>query len=271
MADQKTLGKTCFEPMNISQPLRGAQANQFMKIWSYKTYLAIAGFIAGLSIPLACIVLSALWDIDGFAYLTFFIPGIFSIFGFVLGVVIDKFFEQKAVLERINHTLKEESIIDELTGQYNRRHIMLELEKEIERARRYKHTLAGIMIDVDDFKKFNDRYGHLLGDTILKEATQVFDRCIRTIDVLGRYGGDEFMILLPEATPDTAVIVAERIKKAIREHSILFKKKTLKITVSIGLHYFEDMTSVDKNDFIEKIDKALHEAKVRGKNRVVEK
>jgi diguanylate cyclase (GGDEF)-like protein len=242
-----------------------------MKIASYKTTLAAAGFVAGLSIPIACVVLSALWDIDGFAYLTFFIPGIFGVFGLILGIVIDKYIGQKTMLERINRSLKEESIMDELTGKYNRRYILVELEKEIERARRYKHTLAGIMIDVDDFKKFNDRYGHLLGDAILKEVTNVFDHCIRTIDVLGRYGGDEFIIILPEAMTETATVVAERIKKAIQEHSIVFKKKTLKVTVSIGLHYFADLTNVDKNDFIEKIDQALYLAKTAGKNRIAAK
>src|SRR3989338_5122588 len=110
-------------------------------IGSYKTYLAAAGFLAGLSIPIACVVLSALWDIDGFAYLTFSIPGIFCLFGLILGTEIDKLFEQKAMLGKINRSLKEESIMDELTNQYNRRHILLELDKEIERARRYNHTL----------------------------------------------------------------------------------------------------------------------------------
>ncbi len=242
-----------------------------MKFASYKITLAISGLAVGLAIPIACVALSAVWDVDGFAYLTFSIPFFFVSFGFVTGLLIDKFFEQKLILERINRSLKEESIMDELTGQYNRRHILYELEKEIERARRYKHTLAGIMIDVDDFKKFNDRYGHLLGDTILKEATHVFDHCIRTIDVLGRYGGDEFIILLPEASADTAKVVAERIKKAMGEHAIVFKKKTLKVTVSIGMHYFEDLTNVDKKDFIDKIDQALYLAKTSGKNRVASK
>ena len=242
-----------------------------MKLQSYKVVLAIAGLIAGLSIPIACVVLSALWDVDGFAYLAFSIPFIFAVFGFVIGILIDKLFEQKAKLQKTYHTLKEESIMDELTGQYNRRHILFELEKEIERARRYKHTLAGIMIDVDDFKKFNDRYGHLLGDTVLREVTSVFEHCIRTIDVLGRFGGDEFIILLPEANSETAQVVAERIKKAIGEHVITFKKKTLKVTVSMGIHYFEDLANMDKKDFIEKIDQALHLAKTSGKNRVASK
>lgn len=238
---------------------------------SYKYSLALAGMALGLIVPLACIFLSSLWDIDGFAYLAFFIPAVFMVFGFAFGFLVDKLMEQKQRLETINSSLKEQSIIDELTGKYNRRHILLELDKELDRARRYKHTLAGIMIDVDDFKKFNDRYGHLLGDYILKEVTTVFEHSIRTIDVLGRYGGDEFIILLPEATPATAPLVAERIKKALHEHPFMFKKKQLKVTVSIGAHYFDDLTTTDKSDFIDKIDQSLYKAKAAGKDRVVAK
>lgn len=242
-----------------------------MNFQSYKFVLGVSGLAVGLILPLVCVLLSSLWDVDGFAYLTFMMPLIFAAFGAVLGFVMDKFMAQKQVLERINGSLKEQSIMDELTGQYNRRHIVLEIQKEIERARRYQHTLAGIMIDVDDFKKFNDRFGHLFGDYILKEVTVVFDHCIRTIDVLGRYGGDEFMILLPEAKPDTAHVVADRIKKAIGQHPFVHKKRPIKVTVSIGVHYFPDLTNVDKNDFVDTIDKALYQAKNLGKNRVVEK
>ncbi len=242
-----------------------------MNLRSYKYSLAFAGMMLGLAVPLVCVYLSSIWDVDGFAYLSLFIPVFFAIFGFVLGFLVDKLLEQKRKLGVINSSLKEQSIIDELTGKYNRRHILLELDKELDRARRYKHTLAGIMIDVDDFKKFNDRYGHLLGDYILKEVTAVFDHCIRTIDVLGRYGGDEFIILLPEATADTAPIVAERIKKAIHEHPFMFKKKQLKVTVSIGAHHFSDLTNTDKVDFIDKIDQALYKAKAAGKDRVIAK
>ena len=242
-----------------------------MNPWNYKTYLTIGGFVAGLVLLIACIVLGSLWDVDGLTYLAYSVPFMGSVAGLALGLVIDQLYRQRSVLENINHSLQEESIMDELTGQYNRRHILLELEKEIERARRYSHTLAGIMIDVDDFKKYNDRYGHLFGDTILKDMTAVFDHCIRTIDVLGRYGGDEFIILLPEATPDTAKVVAERIKKAVSEHSFMHAKKAIKVTVSLGIHFFGDLTNTDKNDFIEKIDHALYAAKTAGKNRVASK
>ena len=242
-----------------------------MNLKTYKVGVAVAALILGLAVQTGCVVLSTLLDVDGFAYLNSWMPLIFAGFGLIIGFLIDKLFRQKSMLEKVNYSLKEESIMDELTGQYNRRHILYELEKEIERARRYKHTLAGIMIDVDDFKKYNDKYGHLFGDTILKEITAVFDHCIRTIDVLGRYGGDEFIILLPEANPDTAKVVAERIRKAVNEHSFMFKKKTLKVTVSIGIHYFEDLSNMDKKDFIEKIDQALYLAKTAGKNRIASK
>jgi diguanylate cyclase (GGDEF)-like protein len=198
-------------------------------------------------------------------------PVLFTGFGFLFGRLVDRFNQQRQILERMNSSLREQSFVDELTGQYNRRHILTELDKELERARRYKHTLAGIMIDVDDFKKFNDRHGHLMGDYILKEVTHVFDHCIRTIDVLGRYGGDEFMILLPEAKPDTASIVAERIKKALHEHAFTFKKKPFRVTCSIGVHYFSDLTNVDRADFIDTIDQALYKAKAAGKDKVVAK
>ena len=237
----------------------------------YKYSLALAGMVLGLAVPVVCVYLSSVWDVDGFAYLAFFIPASFTVFGFLIGHLVDKLAQQKAFFAQSSSSLKEQSILDEMTEQYNRRHILLELDKEIERARRYKHTLAGIMIDVDDFKKFNDKHGHLMGDYILKEVTHVFDHCIRTIDVLGRYGGDEFMILLPEATAETATIVAERIKKALHEHPFIFKKKTFKVTCSIGVHYFEDLTNLDKADFIDKIDQALYKAKTTGKDRVVTK
>ena len=238
---------------------------------SYRHSFALGGLALGLAAPLVCVFLGSLWDVDAFAYLVFFIPVIFMVLGFLFGFLVDKFMEQKQKLESINNSLREQSIVDELTGKYNRRHILIELDKELDRARRYKHTIAGIMIDVDDFKKFNDHYGHLVGDYILKESTAVFDHCIRTIDVLGRYGGDEFIIILPEATPETAPIVAERIKKALHEHPFMLKKKRLKATVSIGAHYFNDLTNTDKADFIDKIDQALYKAKTAGKDRVVAK
>lgn len=242
----------------------------------------IVGLILGLGAPLGAVVFHAIltppfnsvWISREFhnhfffyLYMGLTTPVVFAVFGRFLGVLLDKYHEQRQSLGEVNTFLKEQSIIDELTGFYNRRHILLEIEKEVERARRYKHTLVGIMIDVDDFKKFNDKYGHLFGDHVLKESAKIFDHSIRTIDILGRYGGDEFLIVLPEATLETGHIVAERIKVSLAKHEFKARNRLVKVTVSMGVHFFDDLSEVDKNIFIEKIDKALFEAKALGKNR----
>ncbi len=211
------------------------------------------------------------WQAYSFFYLYIGVttPIVFTFFGRTVGVWLDKFDEQKQSLDEVNTFLKEQSIMDELTGFYNRRHILTEIEKELERAKRYNHTLVGIMIDVDDFKKYNDKYGHLFGDTVLKEVAKIFDRCIRTIDVLGRYGGDEFIILLPEANLETGFIVANRIRETVAKQEFKVKKRGIHVTVSLGVHFFDNLTEVDKNIFIETIDRALFQAKEGGKNRAV--
>ncbi len=243
---------------------------------------AVSGFLLGLGAPLGAVCLHALMNppfnlawlshelrhhFFFYAYMGVSTPAVFALFGVFSGGLLDKFYKQKQTLEEVNVFLKEQSIIDELTGFYNRRHILQEIEKEIERARRYKHTLVGIMIDIDDFKKYNDKYGHLLGDYVLKESAKVFDHSIRTIDILGRYGGDEFLIVLPEATLETGHVVAERIKKTMAKHEFKVKNRAIKVTVSMGVHFFDDLTDTDKNLFIETIDKALFQAKTQGKNR----
>jgi diguanylate cyclase (GGDEF)-like protein len=203
-----------------------------------------------------------------YAYMTFTTPAVFALFGFFLGHFIDQFFEQKAFLQAMNDQLKEQSIMDDITGLYNHRHILAEIEKELERARRYKHTLAGMMIDVDDFKSFNDKLGHLTGDYVLREVAHVFQQSIRKIDIVGRYGGDEFLIILPEANEQTARVVADRIQRSMAAHGFVAKKRPIQVTVSIGLFYFPSLQEVDALTFIEKIDKALLKAKGLGKNRI---
>lgn len=249
---------------------------------SYKSLLALVGVVLGFGAPVGSILFRGLmvgrhshWlaneiHVHSFYYLYMSLatPLIFAAFGLSLGYLIDRFFSQKEYLEELNNQLKAQSMMDDLTGQYNRRHILIEIEKEIERARRYNHTLAGLMIDVDDFKKFNDRFGHLVGDYVLREASAVFLQSIRKIDVIGRYGGDEFLIILPESSQETATTVAHRIQKNIAKHEFLYHKKALKVSVSIGLFFFEDLKEMDVTGFIEKIDKALRRAKTLGKNRV---
>ncbi len=165
--------------------------------------------------------------------------------------------------------LEKQSRTDDLTGIYNRRHIFVELERESERALRYKRSLSGMMIDVDDFKKINDHYGHLTGDSVLQTFARILEDSIRTIDILGRYGGDEFLVILPETKIEEARIVAERVQKNLREYQENILGEFGILTASIGLVAFDESCRSDKTIFLEKIDKVLLAAKRAGKNTVV--
>ncbi len=179
--------------------------------------------------------------------------------------------EHKQSEERTAKSLKEferQSRTDDLTGQYNRRHIFVELEKEVERAKRYTRKLSGMMIDIDDFKLINDRHGHLIGDRVIKAFATVISKSIRKIDILGRYGGDEFLVLLPEATLDTATLVAKRIQKNLEEYHQNVLADIGNLTASIGLIAFDALQDPHRTAFIERIDHALLRSKRAGKNTV---
>lgn len=174
----------------------------------------------------------------------------------------DKSEEEKVLLQKQSRT-------DDLTGLYNRRHIFVELEREFERALRYKRPLSGMMVDIDDFKKINDHYGHLMGDRIVRTFAKILEDSVRTIDILGRYGGDEFLLILPETPLDEARYVAERIRKNVNSYRENVTGEFASLTVSIGLVEFDEACRKDKSLFIEKIDNVLLKAKRAGKNQVV--
>lgn len=158
---------------------------------------------------------------------------------------------------------------DELTGLFNRRHIFLALEREFTRACRYERPLSGMMIDVDDFKQLNDRYGHLTGDRILRAFAKVLHKSIRTMDILGRYGGDEFLLILPETGIHKAGFIAGRIRKNLQDYQENVMGEFGVLTASIGLVTLDDSCRGDKTLFLEKIDRVLLLAKSAGKNTVV--
>ncbi len=179
--------------------------------------------------------------------------------------------EHKRQEESIAASLKDfehQSKTDELTGQYNRRHILAELEREIERVKRYGRHLSGMMIDIDNFKMINDRYGHLMGDRVIKAFAAVISRSIRKVDILGRYGGDEFLVILPEATLDVGKLVAQRIQKNLLEYEENVLSGLGRLTASIGLLSFENIPEAGPVAFMEKIDHALLQSKRAGKNTI---
>lgn len=203
-----------------------------------------------------------------YAYMFLTVPLILGLFGYYLGHLRDRLARQYVSLERLNAILRNQSRTDDLTGQYNHRHVMSEIDKEIDRARRYQHVLSGMMVDLDGFKRVNDEHGHISGDEVLRQAAGVLVDSIRRIDILGRYGGDEFFIILPEADGNAAKTVAERLQRSMREHHFNVGMNYVALTISVGLCTFRDFTDVDTNAFVSKADSALLNAKRGGKDRI---
>jgi len=167
--------------------------------------------------------------------------------------------------------MKKMAVTDGLTGLYNHREFYQSLRKELERARRYRHTLSLLMIDVDDFKLFNDRFGHPAGDFALQNIAYLLRKCARTSDILARYGGEEFAVILPESTPGGALMVAERIKMEVADHNFIQNAEIpVHLTVSIGI-YSSVNGDVTEDQIVSLADEASYLAKKGGKNQVVVK
>ena len=178
---------------------------------------------------------------------------------------------ERSEFYRRSEELKKISITDSLTGLLNRRYFQERLAEEMERSKRHKLPLSLIIMDIDDFKHFNDRYGHLAGDEALKTTARSLRNSIRAIDVAARYGGEEFTVILPQTTKQDAMVIAERFCREIENanfHPETFQQAPTKLTVSLGLaSYPDDATQL--HDLIKLADTALYAAKAKGKNRVV--
>ncbi len=159
------------------------------------------------------------------------------------------------------------AIVDPLTEVYTRRYFMERLSQEFKRSTFKKIPLSFLMIDVDHFKEFNDRYGHLTGDQILREIGRMIKAGIREIDIAGRFGGEEFCVVLPETDQKGALFAAERLRLSVEKSSIKAYETTVQTTLSIGLASFPDHASTT-TELIDKADWALYRAKKTGRNRV---
>jgi diguanylate cyclase (GGDEF)-like protein len=178
---------------------------------------------------------------------------------------------ERSEFYRRSEELKKISITDSLTGLLNRRYFQERLAEEVERSKRHRLPLSLIIMDIDDFKSFNDRFGHLAGDEALKTTARTLRNSIRAIDVAARYGGEEFTVILPQTTKQDATIIAERFCREVENISFRAENSQptpTKLTVSVGLASCpEDATQMD--DLIKLADTALYAAKAQGKNRVV--
>lgn len=187
-----------------------------------------------------------------------------------LGELQEAFNEMSRELAVERKRLRAESQSDALTGLFNMRYFKRQLVDEFSRSQRYGRTLTLLMIDVDHFKGYNDRNGHPAGDIVLKEIARILIRNVRGTDIVGRYGGEEFVILLPETSMESALHVAEKIRKTVNDHHFPFRdnQDLEKLTVSIGVASYPDIKVTSDQDLIESSDKALYLAKKTGRNRV---
>ena len=171
--------------------------------------------------------------------------------------------------ERSEEDAQKLAFTDPLTGAFNRRTFLELAEKEIARTRRAIGSLSLMMLDVDHFKQINDRNGHLAGDEVLKRVVSVVMMALRKEDMLVRYGGEEFCILLPNTAIDRAMIMAERTRDAIEQAHFMFNERTLRVTVSVGVATLSSEGSEGVETLVSRADEALYSAKRAGRNRVV--
>ena len=160
---------------------------------------------------------------------------------------------------------KDRANTDGLTRLFTHRYFQDTLDSELKRAGRYEDTVSLLITDIDHFKKFNDTYGHQIGDLVLRETAAVFKELRREQDVVARYGGEEFVVVLPNTPKNVAQQVAEKFRKAIADRVYPSEKGDLRVTLSIGVSTFPD-DSREKNELIKKADAALYLAKEGGRN-----
>jgi len=172
-------------------------------------------------------------------------------------------------LNVLNEKLLFQATHDSLTKLLNRKAIVDLIQREISRSYRNKSHLGLLMIDIDHFKIINDNYGHLAGDEILSKLSTRIETIIRDYDTLGRYGGEEFLVVLPNCNKKEILTIAERIRQAIKKTSMITEKQMVNITVSIGAILLDIKEKMDMKDLIRAADNALYEAKNSGRDMVV--
>lgn len=168
---------------------------------------------------------------------------------------------------KLYEMVQELAIMDGLTGMFVRRYLLERCQDELRRALKYKLNLSCLMVDIDFFKHCNDKYGHLVGDAVLKQIALLIKENIREVDFAGRHGGEEFCIILPDTVPQGAVHVADRLRTAVEQHMFKAYDESIKITVSVGVSVFPD-DATDLNQLIDCADQAMYKAKSEGRNKV---
>jgi two-component system cell cycle response regulator len=190
---------------------------------------------------------------------------IIGVIGFSIDITDRKRAEEE--LRESEQRYRELSIIDNLTQLYNSRHFYVQLKSETERSNRYGQPLTLLLLDLDNFKTFNDAYGHVEGDLVLSRLGQVVKRCLRETDSAYRYGGEEFTILLPMTTSGEGVVTAERIRTEFRKETFYpLPGQDVHMTVSIGLAQYR--MKEEMKTFVHRVDQLMYQGKRNGKDRI---
>jgi two-component system cell cycle response regulator len=164
--------------------------------------------------------------------------------------------------------LSKETVVDPLTGVYNKKFFYEMAQKEFEYFKRYGRKFSLVFIDIDDFKKINDKYGHLSGDMVLQEIAKILQKSVRKNDMVFRFGGEEFIVLLHGATSEKALSIAERIRREVANEEIkIYGDSKISVTISCGVAIVNESIK-DVQELVERADIAMYKAKQSGKNRV---
>src|SRR3954449_12002074 len=176
--------------------------------------------------------------------------------------------DKNAQLEKSLQRVEELAATDPLTGLYNRRHFSRVLDQLFAEAQRYGKDLACVMIDMDGYKQLNDTYGHQFGDQLLVTAGKVISANMRRMDVAARYGGDEFVLLLPHASAEEATHAAQRIRDEFKQASATMMNRKEGVTMSIGIGSLNQHRPAGADQLVAKADAALYHAKALGRDRI---
>jgi len=225
------------------------------------TFTSAAGLIVRAVLELTGIVNSPSFTAPEVKYNYFLLSSTVAVLVFTLGFIF-------MVRDAVGEDYRQLSIRDDLTGIANRRHLLQQIDMRLTEARRIRMPLSLLMIDLDHFKDVNDRFGHLAGDAVLKEVALIIESRIRASDLVGRYGGEEFAVLLPHTSLQAAATLAEDLRGAIENTVVSWEDLRVHVTVSIGVHTSLPSAPLSRNALIEGADHAMYQAKTQGRNQV---
>ncbi|MGM0464953.1 MAG: sensor domain-containing diguanylate cyclase [Acidobacteriota bacterium] len=189
----------------------------------------------------------------------------------VLGIARDitKRIKMEEELKQVNKILKKKALTDDLTGLLNHGAVLDRLKEEVQRAARQENSISILMADLDHFKEINDKFGHQIGDQVLKKTSRLIQKVFRSYDIKGRYGGEEFLIVLPNTKQKQAQKAAQRLKKSFNKQPLTTEGKSIPVSISIGLvSSCPHQDQPDPEDLLKRSDRALYRAKEKGRNRV---